>query len=453
LSVVSPETLHFTDGSLLRADLMLRSKDYDGALRVYQSVKGRFAPILSDVSHVLATTKDPAVYYDQLVQEKLGVRTEHDLPPIVMDWVREESQDERVFALIEDVSRSRDLVREARRMVSRMGTVLESSARAKAFPDIKQRMQLSLGYLNGLAVVKRDILKELFELSGESGSQHRNTLERVEQLPVTAGDFSRRENSGQDQWNHLSQRLQELRLEADKLQAVVNGLKRILREPEHFGIVQSAEARERFRAVVEANERDLDGYRKQISDCREAIERGRVQIGFGDSRYAGDRDARHELDAMFDEHIKAANSGQMGNASRDFARSLAPLLQRVNKTEGRLRTVLAAYEVDVAQKAKLLSASLAEELARVSAYSDKLDALDQSGRLLVGEVAMRNFGLVRERLKSIVLRADVGVVQEAWEVREQSLGRVQDLQKRRAREEQALTEEMQEVLQDAGDEL
>lgn len=453
LNVLSPETLHFADGSLLRADLMLRSKDYEGALRVYQSVKGRFAPILSDVNRVLETTKDPAVYYDQLVQERLGVRTERDLPPVVMDWVREESEDDRVFSLIDDVTRSRDLIRESQRMVARMGAVLNSTARAKAFPDMKLRMQVALGYLNEVAGAKRELLAGLEQAGGTQrvvdGEARRELLEKVDLLPVTVGDFMRREATGQEQWNGVSQRLQQLRLEVDKLQAVVNGLRRVMREPERFGIAQTPEARARFQAEIEANERDLEGYRKALEDAREAVDRGRVQIGFGDSRYIADRAARDEFDRVARAEIAAAAKGS--SSAADYARRIAPLMQRAQIVEQRLRAVMAGYEAELSEKSKLLAAQIADEARRMQDYGDKLDSLDQNARLLVGEVAMRNFGLVRDRLKSIVLRADVGVVQQAWEVRERSRDRLQELQRRRSKQEQALTEELNEVLEAVGD--
>jgi hypothetical protein len=89
------------------------------------------------------------------------------------------------------------------------------------------------------------------------------------------------------------------------------------------------------------------------------------------------------------------------------------------------------------------------EAANLDRYTVQLDALDQEARLRVGEAAVRHFADVGQRLRSIVLRADVGVVQEAWEVREEQRTRVRSLQRERAREEQNLNDELREVLDDA----
>jgi hypothetical protein len=63
-------------------------------------------------------------------------------------------------------------------------------------------------------------------------------------------------------------------------------------------------------------------------------------------------------------------------------------------------------------------------------------------------VAQRNFGVVRDKLRGIVLRADVGITEQAWEVREEELSRVRSLQSERSRQEQLLDEELKEVRDD-----
>ena len=91
------------------------------------------------------------------------------------------------------------------------------------------------------------------------------------------------------------------------------------------------------------------------------------------------------------------------------------------------------------------------ETVNIVDYSLQLEALDAEAREVVGGVAARNFGRVRDRLKSIVLRADVGITEEAWELREEQLTRVRRLKIERARGQQRLQEELEEVLDDTED--
>ena len=72
-------------------------------------------------------------------------------------------------------------------------------------------------------------------------------------------------------------------------------------------------------------------------------------------------------------------------------------------------------------------------------------------RDLVGRVAQRNFGLVRDKLRGIVLRADVGITEQAWEVREEEMDRVKNLLSEKQRQSDLLDEELKEVRDDGVD--
>src|SRR5690606_38153693 len=185
--------------------------------------------------------------------------------------------------------------------------VLTSSTRAKAFPDLKLRLQHALGVVNQLALAKRTLALALDESNGSAFSgplstarqQRRAMMDRLRWLPATPGDFARRETVGQQAWNQVSQELQQLALETDKLQAIVNGLRRVMRDADRYGVARSPEGRARFEAEIEANERQIEVYHRRLTEYRELIERGRIQIGFGDSRYLEDRRVRAAFEESF----------------------------------------------------------------------------------------------------------------------------------------------------------
>jgi hypothetical protein len=274
-------------------------------------------------------------------------------------------------------------------------------------------------------------------------------MKRLGWLPTTAAEFSARDDSGSRQWNQISQSLQRLTIEADKLRAMVNALKRVLRDGQSFGVNADPATRERFTLEVDANERDLAGYHSRIEQYRDAIETGRAQSGFGDQRYTDDEAARRRFRELFSREVALVAAGQGSGDATEYARSIQPLLSRADAIDLRLDGTRADLERNALAKGEQLKVQIAEELASVEQRSATLDQVDQEARLVVGEVAMRSFAAVRDRLKGIVLRADIGIVQEAWEQREEQRFRVRNLQRERAREEQMLNDELREVLEDA----
>lgn len=457
LTITDPRTLELADGTLLRADLMLRSGQFDKALGLYNEVREEYDPIRERVQSFLDTTTDPAVYYDRLTGDEFD-GAGGTLPPMVLEWARQESKDERVFAVIDDVTRSRRLIKRSRQLALRLQAVLGGPTRVKAFPELKAGLEQTIGLMNQVALARVTLAEGLDDEAGSPGGElatvrqeRRSLMRRMGFLPTTDGDFAKREASGDRQWNQVSQKLQRLTLEADRLQAVVNALRKVLDDSNKFNVNVDQQSRERFKLEIEANERDLATYRQRIEQFRESIEMGRVQIGYGDQRYVEDDQVRERFREVLLREVSLVAAGQDASGAADYAKSIQPLLGRADAVEAKLARQRGGMEEQARIEGEKMQEVVVRESSNIESCAERLDALDQQARLLVGEVAMRNFGLVRDRLKSVVLRADVGIVQQAWELREEQMRRVRNLQRERAREEQNLNDELQEVLDDAED--
>jgi tetratricopeptide (TPR) repeat protein len=457
LTITDPNNLELADGSLLRADLMLRAGEFQHALGLYKDVSGHFDPIRQQLDDFLKSTNDPAVYYDKLTADDFGAASDDKLPRVVLDWARDQAQDQHVFGVIDDVSRSRALIKNSRKLASKLNAVLSVSSRVKAFPQIQVQLQQVLSLSNKLARARGTLAEGIDDVASSSvtgelasvRSERRALMKRLGWMPVTDGEFRRRDESGDIQWSKASQSLQQLTVEADKLKAIVNGLRRVMLEADRHGVTTDSQSRARFQLEIEANERDLLTYHKKIEEFRSAIETGKAQIGFGDQRYLDDQDVRKRFRELLAREVGLLASGQDSSDAAAYAKSIQPLIVRADNDDDALELQRAKYEQQAIEQANGLRDKISQELALVEGYAQNLDGLDQQARLLVGEIAMKNFALVRDRLKSIVLRADVGIVQEAWEVREEQALRVRNLQRERAREEQTLNDELREVLDDA----
>jgi hypothetical protein len=452
--VVSPDKLNFAEGALLRADLMLRSKHFEEALSAYRSVRRRFEPVQQEVDDFVAANTDPAQYYDRLVEDRLGIKTRGALPPVVMDWLREESQEDRVLSLIDDVTIAHDIVKRSRRTIHQLDSVLGSEVRVRGFPDIAAKLQGVVGLLNQVTLARRDLALGLeaandSALSGEIGKmrqERRDVMERLQWFPVALRDFSRREASGLRRWNSVSQKLQRMQLEVDRLQAIANGLQRLLREKNRFGVTLDAGTEAKVRSELALTENEVKSYLAAIETYRENIEGARLQVGFGDARYQNDDRVREQFNRSFSRELLLAAEGQAGPDAAAFAADVKPVLAKLDQLEDKLSKLRQGFSAEVATRAREVEAQVREEQNQLEAQVLALEGLDGEARTQVGEVVMEDFAQVRERLLGIVLRADVGIAHQAWEVREGRLGRVQKLQRERSLEERALNEEQTEVL-------
>jgi tetratricopeptide (TPR) repeat protein len=459
LTITDPNNLDIADGSLLRADLMLRAGQYEKAVALYSSVRDRFDPVREQVDRFMASTSDPAVYYDKLTADP-ELTTANDMPEIALEWARQQAEAEHVFSLIDDAARSRELLKKSRKLAARLTAVLAVPTRAKAFPETRAALEATLSLLNRVGRARVTLAEGLDDAAEGSTpelagirQQRRALMKRMSAAPVTSNEFAYRDEMGYRQWEKASQSLQQLTVEADKLKAIINGLRRVLGENAGFAVSADNAARERFRLELDANERVLEAYNKAIQEYRDAIEMGRVQAGFGDQRFVDDEATRKRFKELLVREVEYVAAGHDSPDAAEYARSLRTVLGRAEVIDLRLEGLRREQEQVALQQARDLAAKIQGEVALLEAYAGSLEQLDLEARQVVGEVALKNFTLVRERLKSVVLRADVGIVQQAWQAREEQRLRLRNLQRERSREEQNLNDELREVLDDAEDEL
>jgi tetratricopeptide (TPR) repeat protein len=460
LSVADPNGPHVADATLLRADLLLRTGQFEKALALYQSARAQFDPMRERVETFIGSTSDPGVFYEKLVTDNGdGIDATDSVPALAVTWAREAGNGPAAFAVIDGVKECRSLLKQTNSFVERLSAALAATNRVRAFPELKIGEEKALSLLNAVTMARKRIADGLDKVEdpGASGDiqrvrdQRRTLQQRLQYLPITDGDFAARDNQAQKQWNGVSQHLQQLTLQIDQLQAVVNGLRRMLREAPTRGVVRDAATTQMLEAELAQSEKELSTHKLRVADLRKTIEISRAQVGFGDQRFVEDADVRAAYRRALGDEVKLAAAGSGGPGAIAYAQRVATVLVQADATDAQLEAIYRDIEGRVARRAEELKATLAGEVANLNGYAGALEALDSESRLVVGQVAMRNFEIVRDRFRNIVLRADVGVTEEAWELREEQQTRVRNLQLERSRSEQQLNEELREVLDDVGE--
>jgi tetratricopeptide (TPR) repeat protein len=455
MAIADPNNDHITEGPLLRADLQLRAGKFEKAQKSYELVRDEFDPMRARVDRFLKSSTSPSEYYDKLVKDQLeSSESALSLPPIAIQWAREDGLGPAAFAVVDEVVASRELLKDAQTIVTKLRVILNSPNRVRAFPELKNGDERTTQLLNRVSMARATIGQGLDDAGGEAGgdlqrirAERRDLQRRVLALPVTDGDMAAREASAQRQWNAVSQTLHTLGLEVDQLQAIINGLNRMLSEGRSVGRDQAQQ--QQWQAEIASVERELKFYKDQITEIRRLIEAGRLQVGFGDQRFIDDAELRKAYRDKLSEELRMVAS--QGGKAAAYAGRVGGVMSEADASEARLEEIHRVISEQVAKRTTEVVAIVEGEAAKLATYAQRLDQLDEEARLTVGGVAMQNFALVHEKLRQVVVHADVGLTEQAWEVREEQVYRVRTLQVERIREEQILNEELREVLDDASD--
>ncbi len=323
--ISDPDSQYIGDGTLLRADLLLRAGAFDRALQLYQGVLAQYEPMRAKVDSVLSSTKDVSVYYDKLAQQQLELLDQGDqLPPLAIRWAREAENGPLAFAVIDDINETKTLIRQSNELIDRLTALMGASNRVHAFPELEAGETAALsrcinrpgqGAPRRRACARpRGARQPRRRRSGQVRDQRRALMAAIEGLPrASPDDFGKRELQGRQQWNLVSQELTRRAMEIDALQATVNGLRRVLHDGPQEGVIRDPASLQRYQAELDASEHDLRRYRDEVVELRRDIEFGRAQIGIGDARYQNDAARARAVHAALAREVQLAGGGAAGS--------------------------------------------------------------------------------------------------------------------------------------------
>ena len=102
-----------------------------------------------------------------------------------------------------------------------------------------------------------------------------------------------------------------------------------------------------------------------------------------------------------------------------------------------------------AARIKQHDSQVRDEERRVAGYRARLESLENESAQVVGNLILRQFRDIQVQFYQIVMRADLGLVDVAWEQREEHNNRARMLAEEQNREINALNDEYREVTEGA----
>jgi tetratricopeptide (TPR) repeat protein len=453
LSISSPDSPLVPEGKILWGNLLLRTGRFQRAQQVFQEVRNQFAPIYQQVQELNARMgANPEQYFQELVRSNLqAFDASSFIPPAALAWVRHENMLDESLHVVNDLTLCRTYIREVTETIDRLNAALNAPSRARVFQDLRSARESVFEVLNRATQLRHAIASEALDPRADGSnvelqgliSQRRALAAQLGRLPTTAESIRRREQLVYNEFQNYSQNLQLNQQRVDALDAMVVALERYLVDPSHQaqGIDRSQLQEELLR-----QRQAIRQYRDRITTLRRQIAQGREQIGVGDPRYARDLELRDQVrDLVQREASILRSSGRLSPEAEALLQRIDRLEQVVDAVEQRIATL-------VDQRVQGILARVREEEGRVAGYRDRLSALEAEASTVVGNLILRQFRNVQVQLYQIVMRSDLGLVDVAWEMREEHNNRARFLAEEQNREISQINDEFSEVTEGAAPE-
>jgi tetratricopeptide (TPR) repeat protein len=461
LVLAQPESDFVPDVTVTQGNLLIRLNQWGRATNLFTDTRDKFQPIHQRMKQLMTEHDDPNVFFDALLQRNLqsgSLAVTVEVPKIALEWVREKPKVERALTLVSDVRGIQDSIDEARKLVARVEAKLLSPSRVNIFPAFASARSTALELENRLAKVlermlalERQIIVPV--LSAEEKQQLASLAGERENLEGRIGELPTGQEAFAERTKRQTARIRTLEKQLSELSVMVTDLRaQLVATEKYFADTKGATAadkRESFRRESDELRAITKALENEVEQLTAALTDARTSAGVGGSEELEERNLKERyrtLAAREHAYLTGFASRLPAGSERSQVDQIADLMQRCEQVDTNLRLFNAKLEQEVDTQLAGVREIISEEKGSITTYEN--DALGYSAETdqVAGALTYDGFNQVANRFRDIIVRADVGIIDVAWALKDSKSKQVAKLVRQQKLDLKMLDEDFAEVL-------
>lgn len=458
LLLVAEDSVLAPEAKILQGTLLQKLQKYDEAVDTYEQVINTYAPVRDEINALLTTNADPVQYFDELLaRNEKTLDVTRLLPPVALKWASTREEVSTAVEITSALDASRKGIEESRAIADRILRSLDERG-VESFPVLQEGYTRADAVDTSLTRSEAALTRiEEYLVDDTMNEQQRSQLAsikqrqaeiktRIDTLPTTTEQVRARRERIQATIDGLDKQAYQLGVEIQAQSAQLTAIRKFVddtRRQRH----DTADDEKAFLEKVTFEQRALEALQTQLDELRAELlsERNNADKAIGGESVLKKDYAQllEEERALLSQQRSGLSSDEQKVALRaDVVRAdLAALRERVSRSKGIVRE-------RVAQRAQKLREQVLTEQNLLENYRTETASVTDETRNLVGRIAFDSFKRVRQSFYDLVLKADVGVVDVAFQRKQDKTTQIQKLAAQKDRELRALDDEFKEVLKD-----
>jgi len=463
LEVSTPDSTFVPRAHLLKGHILQKMGRFDDAAEMFSKVSSTYFTIRQELDELVASHDDPVRYFNEIAGRNLDTfDLSAYLPQVAVRWMTRQDEMSAALSVMKDLETGRRFVTEARALLAQLDTLLaDEKDRINLFPLLREGAKRTIETENARVIVERNL----------SGFEERVVMKYLSAGERRALDQTRKERE------RLSKKLDDLPTDEKETATREKRIRDRLEALEKV-VFQSSIGLKGMKAQLSAMEEWLGQHKKKFEGSEEAVRDFREEIRRG---WAMANQLQAELDALAGqlatEKIRAGLDSEALKKEEQLRRRYAEVLAKERTLTEQIHARLGpegAARISRINSLRLRSENLRTELGRIreglerrgeeeaeklkeKALSEKrsldeyeaaLNRLEKESENLAGKVAYRALDDVREKFYRLVLDADVGVLDVAWNRKMKVTRKISELTRRQGAERKRLHEEFKGVLKE-----
>jgi len=446
------------EAQILIGNLYSKQKKYEKALDTYNDVINSYAPVRDEIDALLSLHDDPVTYFNELIRDEgESFEVESILPPVAVKWASTEGDVKRAMEIVKDLeSGSKDVV-EGRKIGTRIFASLDEGT-LEPFPALREGhargSEISNGIMRLLArltEVERDLLSDL--LVGEERSQlqavqvKREAIERrFRELPSTQEELEARNQLWTEQVGLVERKAYREKLSSSSLTAQIVAIRKWVHDTRESR-VETPEEIESFLTRLDREQASVDALEAEATVLLAESQRLKDEIRSG-AAAGPEKDLRDNYQAALANEARVISQmrSRLPSERRRYLDRIDALRRPANADLTRVQDLLASIATRADVRRSEIRRQVQAELNRLDGYETQVSGAAGDSKNLVGRIALDSFRKVQGAFYSLILKADVGIIDVAWSRKSDKSKQIQTLAQEKDRQIRLLDQEFKEVL-------
>ncbi len=436
------------EAAVLRGRINLTLKEYDAADGAYKDVVDQYSAINGEMTRFAQSSKLLEQFFTWLLHR--GGDDYSVVRPVserVARYVERDPDMGRVVELFDEMAAEKRDVRESAKLAEQLTAAMQSNTRLEMFPALRDKWLTLLESENRLVTIGQRIVELLAKagdgsLSPDEKSRaqgllalNKRLMAAFAQMPATARAYSMRQSRIDTSINEMSAQISLLRSQLAVLRDELQATEKVLNE-RVFGadsVNMTKEREEDIRRQIEEEKHELRRLAREIERLTTDIELDATRMGSNDDVNADESRLRGALLAN-QRALQTLYAGAMQRAGLDpsqvqrLAAVRSGLDQSLIEIAGGFRSI----DGRVREKTGEMSKVLEKEKENIARYQVSVAQYEEESRRIARDIGYVLIRRAQGRLADIVLEADLGLVDVAWQRKQDKAAAVRDLQDERA---------------------
>ncbi|MCO4760899.1 MAG: tetratricopeptide repeat protein [Myxococcales bacterium] len=456
------------EAAVLRGRINLLRKKYAAADGSYKNVVDRYSAISGELTRFVARPERLEQFFSWLLNR--GSDDYSVVRPVsarVARYIERDPDMGRVVQLFDEMGAERRDVKQSEKLARTIEQALQSTARIEMFPKLKDNWLKLVEQENRIVAVGDRALDILRRYAYPvMNARQRSEVDAIRakarelriafsKIPRTAKDWTKRETRIQSIWVNLAAEVSLLKAALAGLRDQILAIEKMLNE-RVFGSEGVVLSKKRELAVRKGLDDEKDNLRRayrMVERLAHDLELGATAVGAGDKVSADESRVRGTLLAL--QRMEQALYAGALMAQHKHTDIVSRMRTVRSKLESGLLTINRLYAglgKRVAKRTQKVQRVLRREKSNIANYKVRMNQYEHASRRLARTVGYTLIRRAQTRLADVVLEADLGLVDVAWQRKQDKAKRVRDLQGERNRKVMSLQKTLESLTDDEEDE-